>query len=296
MPACFAATAPLAAGRSVPNRRSLCMHCSYLPPEALEDALATAVAASSARGAAQITDLDLSSCGLQALPAGVAALAPSLLRLTAKYNWLASLPLDVLGRMERLQGLDLEGNCVAALGEGDLARLPLRHLNLSANCLQALPASIAGCRSLEVLVVANNPLRALPDSLGDCPALLHLDVSGCRLLALPASLARSRSLQRLFAQVRRVAAGWGWWAMHWCAAGQRCWQACWAAAPPGIAPLAPPRRSSTATTHSEQRAGQGAHVAGPPAQPARAAAARQPPGEVIGRQNGAAPAPHPLPS
>lgn len=184
----------------LPKRSS----CSYLPPNALEEALAAAVAASSARGAAQLTELDLSSCGLHELPAHVATLAPSLQRLTLKNNRLASLPLDVLGRM-RLQGLDLEGNCVAALGEGDLARLPaLRQLNLSANGLAALPASIGDCRALEGLTAANNPMTALPDSLGDCPALTQLDVSGCRLLSLPASLARTRSLQRLFAQVGRV--------------------------------------------------------------------------------------------
>lgn len=181
------------------------MVSSYLAdPAALEGCLAAALAAG-----AQVAELDLSSCGISALPPWLTErpeLARSLRRLTLKYNALTRLDAALLARLPCLEALDAEGNQIAALGEGELPALPrLRCLNLSSNGLAALPADLAACASLEALLAANNPLAHLPDGLGACPALQLLDVSSCRLAALPASLSQCRSLQRLFCQVRR------WW-------------------------------------------------------------------------------------
>lgn len=148
----------------------------------------------------RITEIDLSSNGLEGLPPGVAAL-PGLRVLRAKYNRLSRLPLEVLAQLPRCEHLDLEGNQITAVEENALPQLAsqLKSLCLSSNGLLALPDSIGACTKLEALAASNNPLTQMPDSLGACPALTHLDVSSCRLLALPASLARSR-LQRLFCQ------------------------------------------------------------------------------------------------
>lgn len=175
--------------------------CSYLgAPALVEDALEQALAAAGVR----ITELDLSSNELRGdtLPLSLAAF-PHLRVLRLKYNRLAALP--SLAQLPRLQQLDLDGNQIGALGEGELAALPegLRHLSLSSNWLAAVPdgLGVTCCRALTHLDVSNNPLTALPDSLGSCPALTHLDVSSCRLTVLPASLAQCRTLQRFFCQV-----------------------------------------------------------------------------------------------
>lgn len=176
------------------------LSCSYLEdPAQLEGALSQALAAG-----VHVADLDLSSCGLEVLPPWLARpeLAP-LRRLTARHNRLGRLDAVLLGQLPHLQELDLEGNQISDLGEGELPRLQaLRHLSLSSNGLAALPDSLARCRALEVLCASNNPLTQLPEGLGACPALTHFDVSSCRLAALPASMAQSRTLQRFFCQVR----------------------------------------------------------------------------------------------
>ena len=171
------------------------LNLSHLGAAGLEDALSAALA-SGLRG---VTELDVSSNGLEALPPGIAA-CPGLRVLRAKYNRMPRLPLEALAQLPRLEQLDLESNQITAVEEEALPQLAsLKSLCLSSNGLLTLPASISTCSRLEVLAASNNPLTQLPDSLGACAALTHLDVSSCHLAALPASLARSR-LQRLFCQ------------------------------------------------------------------------------------------------
>lgn len=174
--------------------------CSYLGLAAVEAALAQAAAAPNLR----VVELDLSSNGLDALPAGLSAAAPpfaNLRRLRAKYNCMTRLPVEQLVALPRLEAVDLEGNQIVALEEGALPVLPtLRRLNLAGNGLVALPDSVGRCRMLEALTLSNNPLTQLPDTLAACP-ITHLDVSSCRLLSLPAALATCKTLQRFFCQV-----------------------------------------------------------------------------------------------
>lgn len=177
---------------------------SYLPPAALEEAIATALA----NPGVHVAELDVSSCGLEELPPLVASFS-ALRSLRAKYNRLARLPVELLAALPRLEAVDLEGNRVAVLEDGALQALGdrLRSLNLSGNGLAALPDGVGRCRALEALTLANNPLVQLPEALASCPALSHLDVSSCRLVALPAALAGSKSLQRFFCQVGADMAG-----------------------------------------------------------------------------------------
>lgn len=236
-------------------------HGSYLTdPAALEGCLDAALAAG-----APVAELDLSSCGLAALPPWLTTrpeLARGLRRLTVKYNALTRLDSALLAQLPRLEALDAEGNQIAAVGEGELPALPhLRSLNLTSNGLAALPADLAACASLEALLAANNPLAHLPDGLGACPALQLLDVSGCRLAALPASLAQCRRLQRLFCQVRRR----GSWLMV-VGGLQR------------LAGLGSCRLTLPAHLYrTEQRAAARAPRSGPPARPARVEPAGEPP-------------------
>lgn len=155
----------------------------------------------------RVVECDLSSNGLEALPAGLGAAMPRLRTLHVKYNRFSALPAEALGTLQ-LEGLDLEGNQITALGNHTLPALglALRRLNLAANGLAMLPDSVACCKRLEALVLCNNPLTVLPEALAGCP-LTHLDVSGCRLTALPPALAACRTLQRLFCQASEQGQG-----------------------------------------------------------------------------------------
>lgn len=175
---------------------------SYL--EGGSHALDSATEAALAAGV-RVAELDLSSCGLDALPAALPCLGPTLRVLRLKYNpGIARLDVDVLCQLPHLQLVDADGCGISQLDAQALPRLStLRHLSLASNGLASLPDSITSLSALAVLCVSNNPLAALPEDLGACPALEVLDVSGCRLAgdALPPSLALCRTLQRLFCQV-----------------------------------------------------------------------------------------------
>ena len=199
---------PCASSSSIENQQSNCMpptiklH-SYL--EGGSHALDGAIEAAQAAGI-RVVELDISSCGLDALPAALPRLAPTLRMLRLKYNpGITSLDVGALCRLPRLELLDADGCGIATLPhQAALPRLStLRHLSLASNGLASLPDNIASLPALAVLCISNNPLTALPDALGACPALELLDVSGCRLAgdSLPPSLALCRTLQRLFCQV-----------------------------------------------------------------------------------------------
>lgn len=177
---------------------------SYSYLESGSHALDGAIEAALAAGI-RVAELDISSCGLDALPAALPRLAPTLRVLRLKYNpGITTLDVGALCQLPRLELLDADGCGIAALEEAALPRLStLRHLSLASNGLASLPDSITSLPALTVLCVSNNPLAALPDDLGACPALEVLDVSGCRLAgdSLPPSLALCRTLQRLFCQV-----------------------------------------------------------------------------------------------
>lgn len=165
----------------------------------VDDAIAALVLAPQC--GVRVAELDLSSNGLEALPAGLGAALPRLRTLRAKYNRFSALPAEALGAL-RLEALDLEGNQITCLGDDTLPMLgpQLRRLNLAANGLATLPDSVARCKGLDALTLSNNPLTELPEALAGCP-ITHLDVSSCRLTALPPALATCRTLQRLFCQV-----------------------------------------------------------------------------------------------
>ena len=225
----------------------------------------------------RVAELDVSSCGLAALPAALPHLGRTLRVLCLKYNpSLASLDVDALCQLPRLEVIDADGCGITALDAEALSRLTsLRHLSLASNGLAYLPDSISSLPALAVLCVSNNPLSALPEDLGACPALEVLDVSGCRLAgdSLPPSLALCRTLQRLFCQV-----GLGVRVLH---AQSRSWCQC-AAGRHGRSTVGSVKASLNALPpmvigHAEQRPGQGAHMHGPPQGPEGMEPSGQPP-------------------
>jgi internalin A len=104
---------------------------------------------------------------------------------------------ESIGRLERLQSLDVDGNRLAALPEsiGQLAQL--QSLGVSYNSLAALPEWIDRLVQLKFLDVKRNVLAALPEWIGRLERLQSLDVDGNRLAALPESIGRLARLQSL---------------------------------------------------------------------------------------------------
>lgn len=64
----------------------------------------------------------------------------------------------------------------------------LNNLNVDRNALAALPSEIGNLTNLGVLSLRDNKLTKLPSELGNCASLHVLDVSGNRLQNLPYSL------------------------------------------------------------------------------------------------------------
>ncbi|MEK6261045.1 MAG: COR domain-containing protein [Planctomycetota bacterium] len=109
---------------------------------------------------------------------------------------LTELP-ESLGKLTRLQTLNLSNNRLTALPEslGKLTRL--QTLNLSINRLTVLPEWLGQLTQLQTLNLSGNHMTALPEWLGKLTQLQTLDVSRNQLKMLPESLGQITHLQTL---------------------------------------------------------------------------------------------------
>jgi hypothetical protein len=152
--------------------------------------------------------LDLSRCGLTALPDEVLALADTLDVLDLAGNALTALP-AWFSRLHRLTAVFGSGNPFTTLPPvlGDcpaLSQVGFRGCGLQQVPGEALPPQ------LRWLTLTDNALAELPATLGQRPLLAKLMLSGNRLQALPATLAGAPALELLRVAANRFDALPGW--------------------------------------------------------------------------------------
>jgi len=203
-----------APGRQPPARRA-----SPRPPRAVPPPSASEIEVR-LELAASTGKLDLSDCGLSAVPAGVLRLADledlslagndleslpdelgelPLVRLQLAGNRLTSLP-PSLGRLARLEGLWAHGNLLTSLPPTMSGLTSLRALSLAGNRLVALPASCGALCALEDASLAGNALASLPPDLAGLTSLRKLSLNGNALASLPEALGGLPALARLALQ------------------------------------------------------------------------------------------------
>ncbi len=109
---------------------------------------------------------------------------------------LTTLPPEI-GKLTRLEHLDVSSNALTELPVEIGALQSLRVLNLYNNRLHALPDAMAGLTHLERLNLSNNPWDALPAWLPELPSLKHLELVFFRETFEPFPSAVLRSMKRL---------------------------------------------------------------------------------------------------
>ena len=107
-----------------------------------------------------------------------------------------------IGKLLKLETLDLSGNSVTALPEAIGELRALKVLRLAGCPLTTLPESLGQLENLEVLDLSGCPLERLPNSIGDLRRLRSMVFKdshwGCSMLrALPESLGDLSSLEQL---------------------------------------------------------------------------------------------------
>jgi hypothetical protein len=139
-------------------------------------------------------------CPLHRIPATIGRLL-KLETLDLSGNNITALP-DAVGELRALKVLRLAGCPLSALPES-LGRLEnLEVLDLSGCPLERLPDSLGELRRLRSMVFQEWPwggsmLTALPETLGDLVSLEQLDLSGTRVASIPATVGRLRHLKHL---------------------------------------------------------------------------------------------------
>eukprot|EP00198_Chlamydomonas_reinhardtii_P013397 XP_001702734.1 predicted protein [Chlamydomonas reinhardtii] len=129
---------------------------------------------------AALANMNLSSCGLTALPAAVGALG-SLRILRLSHNRLASLPPELSG-LSSLEVLAADHNLLTAL-PAELRRCSaLRHLELEGNRLATPVLDLRALSGLVSLQLYGNPLEYLPE-LSPASALRSLSLANVRIMA-----------------------------------------------------------------------------------------------------------------
>ena len=143
----------------------------------------------------EVTELYLHHCGLKTLPDAVFRF-PNLKKLEFSGNDLMELP-KAISELEKLEWLNLSGNCLKNLPVQLFELSNLKNLDLSANRLTELPAGIAGLNHLTTLRLNANFLEYLPPELSRLKRLRQLWVSQNRLTRLPAGLGKLSDLHEL---------------------------------------------------------------------------------------------------
>lgn len=144
----------------------------------------------------RLTDLNLYSAGLTALPRTIGRLKHVKV-LDLYYNKFTKLP-DQLGRMKRLEQL--------ALAHNDLHELPvslgrLRRLQVlfaHHNRISQLPDSFKKLQKLRVLDLGFNWFNAVPATVGSMTALEEIDFNNNNLREFPSLLTSLRNLKKVY--------------------------------------------------------------------------------------------------
>lgn len=131
-------------------------------------------------------------------------LGPELLGLThlstllAKNNRLheGSLPKE-LGRLQRLEVLNLSGNRFTCIPRSLLQLRGLRSLSLGGNRLKSIPAEIEALISLEFLYLGGNFISSIPPELANLAHLSYLVLCDNKIQSVPPQLAQVHSLRSL---------------------------------------------------------------------------------------------------
>ncbi|CAI5496258.1 unnamed protein product [Closterium sp. Naga37s-1] len=150
-----------------------------------------------------LTDLSLAGNQIESIPPEIANLS-KLRRLGLAGNRLQRLPPEI-GHLTQLEGLWLHGNLLNELPDETGHLTALRFLALAGNQLTRLSHTLGSLTALQVLSVAGNQLEELPQTIGSLASLRVLAAYGNLLTALPPSITHLSSLQELFLQGNRIA-------------------------------------------------------------------------------------------
>lgn len=112
-------------------------------------------------------------------------------------NPLESLP-ESMGRLQKLESLDLGDNQLSTLPESISQLQNLEKLYLNDNQLRSLPASIGQLQNLEVLWLGGNKFNFLPTSISQLQKLKKLDLGDNQLSSLPAAIGQLQQLKTLW--------------------------------------------------------------------------------------------------
>lgn len=142
-----------------------------------------------------IKNLEITSCGLSALPESILELK-SLLTLDLSSNEFQTLP-NAVGNLKSLQHLSLRYNQVSILPESIGNLSSLQELNLESNKLKTLPESIGNLKSLQTLDLRWNHLKTFPESMSNLSSLKELVLYKNNFTTLPESIGNLKSLKVL---------------------------------------------------------------------------------------------------
>lgn len=111
---------------------------------------------------------------------------------------------DEVGKLDKLEILDLNGTNVSELPKSIGNMASLRRLDLSSTGVQELPESIGKLNQLQTLYLNRTPLQKLPESIGQLSNLRVLNLSRTQINRLPESIGDLGRLQSLYLAVSPI--------------------------------------------------------------------------------------------
>ncbi|KAL0286707.1 UNVERIFIED_CONTAM: Plant intracellular Ras-group-related LRR protein 4 [Sesamum calycinum] len=132
---------------------------------------------------------------LTALPATIGKLV-RLQELNLSSNGLTALP-ETIGSLVRLQKLNIETNEIEEIPHSIGRCTSLKELHADYNRLKALPEAVGRIESLEILTLRYNNIKQLPTTMASLSSLRELDVSFNELETIPESLCFATTLVKL---------------------------------------------------------------------------------------------------
>ncbi len=199
-------------GRGVKDRLSTSRVETRFEPQ--NDTMIAALRIGEARNT-HATELDLSRCGLSAIPGEVFKLT-RLQTLNLDHNDVDQIP-DDIAHLSNLRNLTIRSNDLKRISDGigelselrrltigySLSLLPdgigrcgkLRLLALGGNQLGMLPSWLSALHNLEELYLWGDELTSLPDWWDNFPSLRVLDLSHNKLAGLPPSMGKLSRLK-----------------------------------------------------------------------------------------------------
>lgn len=139
---------------------------------------------------AETQAVDLTASGLKEFPKEIINSSTIEIALVAR-NYFITLPQEI-GRMERLQCLDLSSNELI-----DIPELPisLKVLNISGNGLATMPKNISKLVHLEQLDVRSNEISDFPQELTQLTNLSKLDISNNQITNVPNGVSNLKKIK-----------------------------------------------------------------------------------------------------